>query len=119
MAKDVESKVMSNDALIISNKWFPASHIDFYIAMPLNKSLVAVGDTNDIHQYAWLNSKRAMLKQGDDAYFIVPSNNNCDVYGLMKNKFTIIHNADTIIQKRNGQICRKFYLWRLKNYIKN
>jgi hypothetical protein len=114
--KDITTQSMSSDAAVVSNKWFPASHIYFYIAMPLKRSLIAIGDTNDIHQYAWLNNKRRTLKQGDDAYFIVPSNNNCDVAALMQIKFTVIQQLDTIIQNRSGKMCRKFYLWRLKNY---
>ena len=119
MENDIENGLMKRDAKIISNKWFPASHIDFYIAMPLKKELLAIGDTSDIHQYAWINNTRLKLKKGDDAYFIVPSNTNCLVVELMKNKFEIVQKPDTIIQKRNNTLCREFYLWRLKNYLVN
>jgi hypothetical protein len=47
--------------------------------MPQQVNFVAIGDTNDIHQYAWINSERKKLKEGDDVYCIVPSHNYEDV----------------------------------------
>ena len=36
---DLRSGIMKQDAVIICNKWFPASHIDHYVAIPLKKNL--------------------------------------------------------------------------------
>ena len=36
---------MKADAVIVCNKWFPAAHTDFYLALPLKKDLIAIGDT--------------------------------------------------------------------------
>jgi hypothetical protein len=114
---DIKTGVMKNDAAIISNKWFPAAHTDFYVAMPLKKDLIAIGDTNDIHQYAWLNKIRKKLQTGDDAYCIVPSNYYSDVKTTYAPYFTTILPPQIIQQKRNGVVCRSFYVWRLKNFI--
>jgi 4-amino-4-deoxy-L-arabinose transferase-like glycosyltransferase len=115
--EDIKKGVMKPNATILSNKWFPASHLDFYIAMPLKMNLLALGDTNDIHQYAWINAKRNKLIAGDDAYCITPSNNYFDVVERYKNKFAIISPPQIVVQYRSGLVCRKFYLWRLKNYL--
>ena len=117
MQSDIQSGRMKADAVIISNKWFPASHIDYYIAMPLKKYLIAMGDTNDIHQYAWLNKERTSLQPGDDAYCIVPSNYFVDVKERYSPFFKTILPPLIIEQKRNGTICRYFYIWRLKNFM--
>jgi hypothetical protein len=109
---------MKKESLFISNKWFPAAHIDYYIAIPLQKELVAIGDTNDIHQYAWINSERKKLQPGDDAYCIVPSNNAFDVKAMYAPYFETILQPQIIEQQRGGMVCRYFYLWRLKNYSK-
>jgi hypothetical protein len=114
---DIQSGVMKKDAVIISNKWFPASHVDYYVAMPLQKELLAIGDTNDIHQYAWINNERNKLKPGDDAYCIVPSNNYFNPQELYAGCFTNILSPQIIEQKRNGTICRYFYIWRMKNFL--
>ncbi len=113
---DVQSGIMKKNAFIISNKWFPASHIDYYVAMPLQKELIAWGDTTDIHQYAWINNERNKLKPGDDAYCIVPSNNYFNPGELFAGAFTSILPPQILQQKRNGKICRYFYIWRMKDF---
>jgi hypothetical protein len=117
LQQDLQTNTMAKDAVIISNKWFPAAHIDYYVAMPLQKNVIAIGDTGDIHQYAWINNKRKILQAGDDAYCIVPSDNYVDVKLVYAAYFATILNPEIIEQKRNGKSCRYFYIWRLKNYI--
>jgi hypothetical protein len=114
---DLKTGSMKKDAVIISNKWFPASHIDYYVAMPMQKDLIAIGDTNDIHQYAWINNERKKMKPGDDAYCIVPSNNYINAAELYSGIFTTILPPQIIEQKRSGKTCRYFYVWRMKDYI--
>lgn len=114
---DMQSGRMKSNSVIISNKWFPAAHIDYYVAMPLKKDLVAIGDTSDIHQYAWINQQRQTLQGGDDAYCIIPSNIYFDVdktYGAL---FTIVDPPKIIDQERNGKLCRRFYVYRLRGYL--
>jgi Dolichyl-phosphate-mannose-protein mannosyltransferase len=114
--KDSNNNIMKSNAAIVCNKWFPAAHIDKYVAMPLKINFVVIGDTNDIHQYAWINKEREKLIEGDDAYCIVPSNNYEDVNILYSKYFTTILLAQIIEQKRNGKNCRLFYLYRLKYF---
>jgi len=114
---DLQSGIMKKDAVIICNKWFPASHIDYYVAIPLKKDLIAVGDTNDIHQYAWINKERKDLQAGDDAYCIVPSNYYIDVKKIYAPYFSAVLPIQVIEQKRNGTICHIFYIWRLQHFI--
>jgi hypothetical protein len=114
--QDEQKGLMKKDAVFISNKWFPASHIDYYIAMPLKKDVIAIGDTSDIHQYAWINKERKKLVAGDDAYCIVPSEYYIDVHAEYQQLFTSVLTPDTIWQKRSGETCRLLYVYRLKNY---
>jgi hypothetical protein len=113
---DIQSGIMKKNAIIISNKWFPASHIDYYMAMPLHKDMITIGDTNDIHQYAWINNERRKLKPDDDAYCIVPSNYYTDAETTYAAYFDTIKLSRIIEQKRNGKICRYFYIWQMKNF---
>ncbi|MBS1510823.1 MAG: glycosyltransferase family 39 protein [Bacteroidetes bacterium] len=117
MQQDAQQHVMKNDAAIVCNKWFPAAHLDVYVAMPLHKRCIAIGDTNDIHQYVWINAERKALQQGDDAYCIVPSNEMVDVKAVYQKYFSTIIPGPVIEQRRSGTICRYFYVWRLKNFI--
>ena len=114
---DLQTGTMKPHAVIISNKWFPASHIDYYVAMSIQKDLIAMGDTNDIHQYAWINNERKKMKPGDDAYCIVPSNNYIDAAALYSGLFKTVIPPQVIEQKRSGKTSRYFYIWRMKDYL--
>jgi hypothetical protein len=109
---------MSKDALIIENKWFPAAHIEHYIANPLNKTVLVLGPIGDIHQYYFLNNERNTLKKGDNAYSIVPSNNSFDAIKSFENLFSTFDTAAVIPILRGNKISKKIYLLRLKNYKK-
>lgn len=119
VATDIENGKVHADVHLLSNKWFPAAHLDYYVAMPLGINFMAIGDTNDIHQYAWLNATRAPLLPGADAYSIVPSNNYMDAATVYGRYFSHVEELPTIVQYRNGKACRKFYLFRLKDYKGN
>ena len=59
---------------IIVSKWFPAGHILFYTARPIQKQVIAIGAIEDVHKFAWLNQDQPSLQIGQDVYFIQPSN---------------------------------------------
>jgi hypothetical protein len=101
---------------IISYKWFPAAHIDFYIAHPLNKKLFVVGEMNDIHKYAWINNYRGGLTRGEDYYHIAISNVYKDPNDLFGSYFEKIEPLDTVEIKRGGKTMRYAFFYRLKNY---
>ena len=54
---------MQPNAIIISNKWFPAAHLDYYVAHPFNMRLYAFGPIFDIHNFAWLNKQNDTIKK--------------------------------------------------------
>ena len=114
--EDLKTGLMKPGAVIISNRWFTAAHIDHSVAMPLKRELVAMGDTSDIHQYAWINRRRKKLVKGDDAYCIVVSENYFDVKEIYASHFTTIEAPVVKQQKRNGQPCRLIYVFRLKGF---
>jgi hypothetical protein len=116
MEQDAQAGLMKPNSVVICNRWFTAAHIDYYIALPLKTDLIAVADTNDIHQYAWINNKRKTLLAGDDAYCIVSSENYFNVAETYGSLFQTMLPPETIEQQRAGVTSRKFYVYRLKNY---
>ncbi len=64
-ASEKVSKVLVDKKLthlpIISEKWFPAAHIDYYIARPNNMLVYGVGDLQSIHKYYWINKEHPEL----------------------------------------------------------
>ena len=102
----------NNDkTIILADQWFPAAHIDFYIAQPLHIQTAAVGPIENIHQYYWLNKQRGLPNDSADIYIISPSN-----YFIAKEKFSAVKNilpiqSDTIVQYRNKKEARRFYVY--------
>ena len=107
---------MKHDAVIISNQWFPAAHLDYYVAHPLNMKLYAFGPLFDIHNFAWLNVQNGPIKKGADAYYISASNYSSVPDSLYKKYFSLVESPVVIHQYRNKTAVRNFYIYRMKNF---
>ncbi len=123
VAQDIKLGLMKDADPIITHKWFPAGHILFYTAKPLNKRVIAIGSLEDIHKFAWLNkaqlnktqlkNAQQVLEIGANAYCIVPSNLPADPNKLYGNYFETISKPDTIPMISKGVLLRNFYVYRL------
>lgn len=81
----------------------------------MNLKVIAIGNLEDVHKFAWLNQSQQGLKLGEDAYCIVPSNlpeNPVALYGAY---FEKVLTPDTIPIITKGVVLRNFYVYRLKN----
>src|SRR6266542_716394 len=114
--EDIHDKQISPDAVLLSDKWFPAAHIDYYIAHILNMKLYAFGPLFDIHNFAWLNQLNGAIKCGTDAYYIAPSNFYSDPTPYFSQNFKSIEAPVIIHQYREGKEARRFYIYRMKYY---
>lgn len=114
---DLESGVMSKDAVIFSNKWFPAAHFDYYVATPNNIKLYAINSLNEIHKYYWINQERGNIKKGTDAYFLTTSLYPKDPNILYKDLFKEILPPDTIRISRQKTIAKEVYVYRMKGLV--
>lgn len=113
--QDQLNGIMKPNPVLISNKWFPAGHIEFYVSRPSEVPLIGIGSLQNLHKFAWLNNIRTTLQLGSDAYCIVPSNLPFDVvknYGIY---FKGISKPFILKQVRSGGVVRFFYIYRLKN----
>lgn len=96
---------------IISEKWFPAAHIDYYIARP-NKMLVyGKGTLKDIHKYYWINEKYPKL--GKTALYITDSRNYRNPKDLYKDSYNSIEQLASIPIERNGVVVKYVFLFKL------
>ena len=114
-----QNHILPADIKIVSNKWFPAAHIDYYVAMPLKLTVIGVGDVTDLHQYYWLNKMRPALQKGESALCILPSN-----YQVMEQEgysvnFASAELLQTFENKRGGEVIRYFKVYLLKDYQMN
>lgn len=114
--KDLAEHKISSKPVILSDYWFPAAHLAYYVAVSDSLELKAIGGINAIHHFAWLNTYGKEIVKGSDAYFIYPSN----YFGppdasLLK---CYAHADSTIIltQLSNQGPVRNFVITRLHNY---
>jgi hypothetical protein len=112
---DKKHKVTTGD-YIFSDYWFPAAHLDFYVATPLHLKVFAVGRLNDIHHFAWLNALHNLPAKGTDNYFIAVSNFYKPPPPAVIKCFEHISAPILISQHRSGVVVRYFYIYRLIGY---
>jgi hypothetical protein len=110
----IREKIPDNDTRgvkIIENKWFPAAHLDFYIAHPLNIDIIVPGNIGAIHKYYWINKTRH-IAPGDRVYFITSSQHYFAPEEFM-HYFTTIIPRDTIPIERNGVTVKNLFIFEL------
>ena len=110
---DMRSGAIKPGATILSDYWFPAAHLDHYLAQPYNLNILAIGPLQDIHHYAWMNGYRKQIKSGEDAYFIYPSNYYGPPKSSLKNCFERAEDSIVFTQYRSGRPVRNFVIYRL------
>lgn len=108
-----------SDLKIVCNKWFPAAHIDYYVARPLNAEVIGIGNIADLHHFAWLNKYRSKLDKGSNAICIVPSNYPEDVEAAYRNYFSSICLLQTFSLERSGKPAKYVSVYSLENYTGN
>ncbi len=73
LKEDKKNAIVDDDVVLLSHKWFPAAHLDYYVGRPLGMKLLTIGSLDQIHKYAWINEERGGFTIGMDAYFITTS----------------------------------------------
>jgi hypothetical protein len=116
LVRDVESGHMSAGAPLMSYRWFPAAHLDYYVAAPLGRRLLAAGPLDAVHKYWWINQRREPLQAGDDAYYVAVSNWYADPEDAFGHLFAAIEPPDTIRVERRGAHVKNAFVYRLRDY---
>ncbi len=114
--QDTASGQIKKDVSIITDYWFPAAHLDYYVARPTGLNFLAIGSLNNIHQYAWLNTYRSSLGAGQDAYYIAVSNYFDPPSPALMNSFERTDSPVSIGQFRHNIRVRNFYIYRMRGY---
>lgn len=116
LARDAATGRMSPDAPLMSYRWFPAAHLDYYVATPLGRRLLVAGPLDAVHKYWWINRRRAPLEIGDDAYYVAVSNWYADPEEQFGRLFESIEPPDTIRVRREGAHVKNAFVYRLRGY---
>jgi len=116
---DRQGGLINKNPFLISDYWFPAAHINYYVANRYHFNFLAIGKLSAIHHYAWLNKTRPFLNKGDDAYFITVSNFYNPPVIQLSLQFEKVLAPAVITQFRSGIPVREFVIFRLKSYRGN
>ena len=100
-----------NKVKIITNNWFPAAHIDFYMAHPFNIDLFVSGTLGETHKYYWINKERK-INAGDKIFYITTSQFFKDP-AILAGKNDKFVPRDTIQIKRNGQTVKNLFIYEM------
>ena len=95
---------------LLSDKWFPGGHIDFYLSRPLGIPLQVYGPIEDIHQFQWLNPYQYKPKPGDTALYVGYSNMYHGVPDALTARFQQQGTPILIPQFRSGKLVRYIIL---------
>ncbi len=96
---------------IITDNWFPAAHLDYYVAYPLKIKLLALGKIERIHKYYWINKKRRL--RISDRIFYITDSRNYDPPEKLARCFSGIVPDDTLIISRNRKTVKKIFIYDL------
>ncbi len=118
--KDGFQEIVKHDSTgakqaIIVQRWFPAAHLDYYVAKPLAIKLYALGELERIHKYAWMNEERGGFKEGMSAYYISMSNDYNDPKKIYGDKFMNIEFLKGIPITRNDKVVKFALVYKLKH----
>jgi hypothetical protein len=117
--EDLLKNIMAEGAPIIVTKWFPAAHIDFYLAAKTKQQTIGVGPVVDLHQYYLSNKYKVQLKPGDAAYLVVPSNlYDQQVLNELDKSFESRDSLVSIPLFRSGALCKYLYVTRYRGFRK-
>ena len=113
--RDEKLKKLEPNAPIISFRWFPAANLDYYVAHPNQTYVLAMGNLERIHHYAWINHYRGGFHQGMDAWYIVSGRDYKDPSQLCEDCWSSIIPTDTLPIIRNHDTAMYFLIYHLKN----
>ncbi|MDB5251539.1 MAG: glycosyl transferase family protein [Flaviaesturariibacter sp.] len=107
---------MPAKAAIVSQKWFPAAHLDYYFCRPLDIPLIGLGSETDLHQYAWSNGWRLPAAGIDSAYAVVPSHLAYDPRETFGAYYERVDSVAAIRESRGGKPTRTFTIYELRGW---
>lgn len=112
-SEDRKEGRMTGDAPVFAYRWFPAANIDYYVAGPAGTYVLAIGDIDRIHKYAWINQERGGFRYGMDGYYITTSRDYADPLTTVGGYFEKIVPADTVALARGGKVAGYAFIYRL------
>ncbi len=118
LEKDIIKGTLNEDYAILTHKWFPAGHLDYYFALPNQKKLFVLGGIKAQHIYKRINGIRGGVVLGNDACFITTSLYYREPNKELKNSFEDYDEEPLLIPiKRGNKVVMNVFIWRFRNLV--
>ena len=98
--------------------WYPASHIDFYVAKPLGLSTQVFGDYISTHEYFFIQNQKITPEENETYFFIESSNRGYKIQEFITNNFKYEVESkilDTIAITRRNDTIRYEYVYLIES----
>lgn len=106
-----EDNIDRNKIELVSDKWFPAAHIDFYIAHHMNINLIVPSNIGAAHKYFWINKKRPVHQ--DYRFFYITSSQHFAGPDELSYMFSGSIPVDTIKITRRGEVVKNLFIYEM------
>ena len=103
-----------NNLPIVSDKWYPAAHIDYYIARLNHMNVYGLGELTNIHKYYWINKELPPIENYKEHLYITDSRNYRHPKEVYVNGYKEYELLSEFPINRAGQIVKYVFLYRLK-----
>lgn len=108
--------LLKKGSAMVSFRWFPSAHLDYYVALPSGRRMLACGPLHRIHQYRWINVARGGLQPGYDAWYLVPGRDYRRPEEVCPGCWEDVTAADTIPIIRGNDTVVFFFLYGMKGF---
>lgn len=113
--EDIEKGIMNKHSNILSQKWYIAAHLDYYIASRNSIEVKTISSVQNAHKYSWITNYLGGFKLGESMYYFNSSRENSDVNTAFGKYFAQIDTAAVIYITRFKKPAERFTIFRLKN----
>ncbi|MDD4819916.1 MAG: glycosyltransferase family 39 protein [Flavobacteriales bacterium] len=104
---------------MVTYRWFPAGHMDYYVARPLGLKMLAAGPLDRIHEYVRIDSARGGARD-EKVLYLVDENDFMCPEEAFPDMFTTVKEYDKIKIYRMGKIAKQYRVYVLYGFtLKN
>lgn len=111
--KHIAANVMQEGSPLVAENWFPLANLDYYVARPLNITMLGLGHPHRLHKYNWINEERGGFVPGENYWYLTDSRNYKHPESLYAGLFDEIVAADTITIMRAGKPAKRVFVFLL------
>jgi 4-amino-4-deoxy-L-arabinose transferase-like glycosyltransferase len=115
---EIRKGVMPKESPMVCNSWWGA-HQEYYFCKPSGIYMIGLGSMMELHQYMLTNKERRNNVDFNNAYCVVASDENYNVYDHYSKYYSQIDSVGIIEIFRNKKPAHNFYIYRLKGWKNN